>query len=305
MFWDPQDVSLLQPSRRNRHEDEEESKLIIAVDFGTTYSGIAYAHSSVNLSQTISCKPEQLRDKIVGVKRWPNAHQYYSEKTPTIIAYENGKPIAWGGRVKPSHLTQISYFKLGLQEGAIQRLSLLSRSEGESSLGGFPTDSSWRHPNLPLKSSVDFVADYLKELRQYLLNEILPKDFGKEFLARQGYRYVLTVPAMWSDKATALTKSAALRAGFREEELELVTEPEAAALYCSTLCQEVSMVNGDRFLICDAGGGTVVLNPRVLKFINSLGSDILRDHNETAIPHQRVYCCDRFCMWCNFPQPRL
>jgi hypothetical protein len=40
--------------------------------------------------------------------------------------------------------------------------------------------------------------------------------------------------------------------------LMLITEPEAAALACATLCDEVDLREGDRFLVCDAGGGTVV-----------------------------------------------
>jgi len=44
----------------------------------------------------------------------------------------------------------------------------------------------------------------------------------------------------------------------------LITEPEAAALYCATLCKEVDLKIGNRFLICDAGGGTVVHTPESL-----------------------------------------
>jgi hypothetical protein len=40
----------------------------------------------------------------------------------------------------------------------------------------------------------------------------------------------------------------------------MVTEPEAAALYCATICEELELEAGDRFVVCDAGGGTVVLD---------------------------------------------
>src|SRR5579864_3174404 len=43
----------------------------------------------------------------------------------------------------------------------------------------------------------------------------------------------------------------------------LITEPEAAALYCATLCRQVDLKVGNRFLICDAGGGTVVCIPEM------------------------------------------
>jgi molecular chaperone DnaK (HSP70) len=236
---------------------EEGTKLIIAIDFGTTYSGVAYAHSSIDRPKANDLSPEHFRDKIVAVKKWPNVAQLFSEKTPTVLAYQNSQLIAWGGKVRNSHSTQVSHFKLGLQDNVIHHFFSRTRFEA-TALGGFLSSSNWRHPDLPDKHPVDFATDYIRELREYILNVVLPQEFGKEFLANQLIMYVLTVPAIWSDKATNLTKTAAIRAGIKEDDLKLVTEPEAAALYCSTLCPEVNLNKGDKFLICDAGGGTVV-----------------------------------------------
>ena len=244
---------------RLRLRDDLQTKLVIAIDFGTTYTGVAYAHSTTELSNITNLLPEQVRDKIIVVKNWPNAHNYYSEKVPTTLAYQDGHVIAWGGKVKPSHAVKISHFKLGLQQDIRQHyLPNESSPTVLSSPDGFLDDSNWRHSSLPGKKPVDFGADYLKEVLNFLGKEVLPKHFGEAFLANQHIKYVLTVPAIWTDKAINLTKTAAVRAGISEEDLFLVTEPEAAALYCSTLCNEVDLEENDRFLICDAGGGTVV-----------------------------------------------
>ena len=245
---------------RTRLRDDLQTKLVVAIDFGTTFTGVAYAHSTAELSNITPLNPEQIRDKITVVKSWPNVQNYYSEKTPTSLAYQDGTVIAWGGRVKPSHDIKISNFKLGLQQGIRNHYlpTTNSTSTGPSSLEGFLTDSNWRHASLPSKTPVDFAADYIKEVHDFVLREVLPKDFGNAFLANQRIKYVLTVPAIWTDKAIDLTKTAAVRSGIPEEDLILVTEPEAAALYCSTLCHEVDLKDKDRFLICDAGGGTVV-----------------------------------------------
>jgi molecular chaperone DnaK (HSP70) len=85
-----------------------------------------------------------------------------------------------------------------------------------------------------------------------------PNKFGDEFLRNQKLSYVITVPAIWKDSAKDLTRQAAVRAGIPENRLELITEPEAAALYCATYYEKVDLRAGDCFLICDAGGGTVV-----------------------------------------------
>ncbi|CAO3616565.1 unnamed protein product [Cunninghamella echinulata] len=39
----------------------------------------------------------------------------------------------------------------------------------------------------------------------------------------------------------------------------LISEPEAAALYCQKTCDQFQLGHGQRFMICDAGGGTVDL----------------------------------------------
>ena len=69
---------------------------------------------------------------------------------------------------------------------------------------------------------------------------------------------------MWSDHAKAAMREAAIRAGLVQrgdhpERLMLISEPEAAALYCEKKSEQFNLVHGQRFMICDAGGGTVDL----------------------------------------------
>jgi molecular chaperone DnaK (HSP70) len=237
------------------------SDLVIAIDFGTTYTGVAYAYAARNQGFT---NPEQIRDKITVVKSWRGVGALYSEKTPTILAYDfdNDKPIAWGGQVKPSHPIVASQFKLGLQEDAHKHYRPpLSKPGAKSYPFGqfFQSDQGWKHPHLPNKKPFEFAGDYLKEVRQFIVQTALPNDFGDKFLRNLAPQYVLSVPAIWRDKAKDLTQKAAVQAGIPLKDLTLVSEPEAAALYCATLCREVELEDGDHFVICDAGGGTVVL----------------------------------------------
>lgn len=69
---------------------------------------------------------------------------------------------------------------------------------------------------------------------------------------------------MWTDNAKAMMRQAALQAGMitpldPPHRLLLISEPEAAALYCEKKCDQFSIGHGQRFMICDAGGGTVDL----------------------------------------------
>lgn len=117
-------------------------------------------------------------------------------------------------------------------------------------------------PLPPGKSEIDVAADYLFKLRQATRSQ-LEKTLGEVFLREErNIRYFLTVPAIWNDAGKAATRAAAIQAGFLRDEndnrLTLVTEPEAAAMFCS----KTGLLNlkvRDAVLIVDCGGGTVDL----------------------------------------------
>lgn len=127
------------------------------------------------------------------------------------------------------------------------------------------------------KTAQDAAADYLRFLWSYAKEHIrrhTPKDDDTNY----SHKVVITVPAMWSDVAKERTREAAEAAGIPGE-VSLVSEPEAAALaefkdklkkghplkvrayyyYCGFALK--SWKKDDIFIICDAGGGTVVSIP--------------------------------------------
>lgn len=86
---------------------------------------------------------------------------------------------------------------------------------------------------------------------------------------------MLTVPAVWSDKARQMTMEAAMRAGLglgsgtgaEDGEgmglLKLITEPEGAAEYALRSIQPNSMKVGYYFYISLAEGGVTLVRVRV------------------------------------------
>ena len=66
------------------------------------------------------------------------------------------------------------------------------------------------------------------------------------------------MPAVWSDSAQAKTRACAERAGMGKG-LQIISEPEAAAIYALHAMDPHSIQVGDTFVLCDAGGGTVDL----------------------------------------------
>ena len=248
-------------------EVEQAPELVIGIDFGTTYTGVAYTSTEfgveydptrpMNLSET-----QIFLNKVELVKEWPTIEGGSLDKTRTALAYNGaGEVVAWGSKVKDSHHTQVTHFKLGLEMHAKQHY--------DEYLG----DSNWQHPSLPQKTPVQFTADFLDVLHKYLKDDFLSKKrYGQHYYCNLQFSYALTVPAIWSDKAKELTRQAALQAGIPDHRLTLITEPEAAAVYCATTCTEVDLKEGDRFLVCDAGGGTVVT---LFLLIVDVGLDIV------------------------------
>lgn len=109
------------------------------------------------------------------------------------------------------------------------------------------------------KNVVDAVSDYLTQVYNHTM-ETLQRRYGESFMASTKVQFVLTCPAVWSDAAKNTTLQAAERAGMgTRSEIQMISEPEAAAVYTLKAIQPNHLSAGDNFVVCDAGGGTVDL----------------------------------------------
>lgn len=263
----------------------EAKELVVAIDFGTTYTGVAYTTSNFVINDATQpmtrAETKTFLNGVELVKEWPTIDRATLDKIRTALAYDKvtGTVAAWGYRVKDSHDTQVTHFKLGLETHAKQHYD------------GYLGETNWQHPSLPQKTAVQFTADFLRVVHKYLKDDLLPtKRFGTHYYNSLSFSYALTVPAIWSDKAKELTRQAAIQAGIPDGRLTLITEPEAAAVYCAATCTEVDLQEGDRFLVCDAGRGTVVVN--FLLVLNA-GLDIIRRSFTSSVHNQRMYWWNR------------
>ncbi|KAI9641901.1 hypothetical protein NHQ30_009769 [Ciborinia camelliae] len=234
-------------SRNNAVEVEgagkSKAQLIVGIDFGTTFSGVAFAFAT---------NTEAKEDIIT---EWPGAGSYTKQKIPTVLYYDQyQKVVGWGPDIADA-LAPTGYPKPGVQKVEWFKLQLMLS-------GNTYIDPINLPPLPPGKSEIDVAADYLFKLRQAMRNQ-LQKTLGEVFNREErNIRYYLTVPAIWNDAGKAATRAAAIQAGFLRDEndnrLTLITEPEAAALFCS----KAGLLNlkiHDAVLIVDCGGGTVDL----------------------------------------------
>ncbi|TKA23757.1 hypothetical protein B0A50_07039 [Salinomyces thailandicus] len=219
------------------------AQLIVGIDFGTTFSGVAFAFAT---------NTEAKEDIIV---EWPGAGTQTKQKIPTVLYYDQHQQVVgWGPDIAEA-LAPTGYPKPGVQKVEWFKLQLMLS-------GNTYIDPINLPPLPPGKSEIDVAADYLFKLRQAMRNQ-LQKSLGEVFNREErNIKYFLTVPAIWNDAGKAATRAAAIQAGFLRDEndnrLTLISEPEAAAMFCA----KTGLLNlkvHDAILIVDCGGGTVDL----------------------------------------------
>lgn len=224
---------------------DEFIRLVIAIDFGTSYSGYAYAFTDDR--------------KIFISTEWPGAPAPYP-KTLTNLLYspygtiENEKED-WGW------LARQRLAKLRLERKANEyhlfknfKMELHESKDRDTNKG--PRLSAANGRNFFV---IDLIADYLRLLKIFALKNIKESTGG--YIRETEILWCLTIPAIWTDSSKILMRQAAQKAGLIENydddtHLWLVLEPEAAAWYCQE--REAKQLKVDtRFMVIDCGGGTI------------------------------------------------
>ncbi|CAG8600929.1 6199_t:CDS:2 [Diversispora eburnea] len=219
-------------------------RVVISIDFGTTYSGYAYSNKQ---------NPEHITNDV-----WPE--RIGQLKTNSVLQYSDSKfsqVSEWGFPALAQKPSRRNQKKNGSKPVELFKLHLGSMPDSEK-------------PTLP--KGLDYkkaITDYLKEMETVEMR--WPNiDFMSNVLI------VMTVPAEYSEQACAIMRECAYKAGLirtkDSKKLEFSTEPEAAAIYCMSVLKEHFLTDvGTNFLIVDCGGGTVDLTTRELLADQRLG----------------------------------
>lgn len=162
------------------------------------------------------------------------------------LRYGEGNSIKWGFQVDDYGLRH-QWFKLDLDPHHSRGISELSRQYPDQH--ALPPGYS--------ASSEKLCTDYLRALREHT-EKVLGHKLPASILKTTPIEYIVTVPAVWSDAAQAKTRNCAQDAGMGRD-LQIISEPEAAAIYALHAMDPHSIEVGDTFVLCDAGGGTVDL----------------------------------------------
>ena len=218
-------------------------KVVIAIDFGTSRSGYAYSFYD---------NP----DEIVYKSDWVVNAPY--PKTRTCLLYTpDDKLEAWGDAA----VSRLAQLRQTRETGYyfVDRFKMQIRNEDGKYRDNlneiFKTPVSNKEINV-----IDLVIDYLRSLKDKALSDALKSTVQDDIQAKE-IRWVLTVPAIWTDADKQFMRQVAVKANLisssddDDNRLLFALEPEAAAFYCNRQ-GELSQDSGT-FMILDCGGGTV------------------------------------------------
>lgn len=181
---------------------------------------------------------------------WPGTGREES-KVPSELYYKQNQ-VMWGYSV-PVDAEPLRWFKLLLLRDADLTPEIL-RSELLVRARKMLTEMK--------KTATDVIADYLRGVWGHILTTI-ERARSKSVVGALTFHVVITVPAIWPDYARSAMMEASRKAGIFDQRaagettLAFAPEPEAAAL-ASLWDRAPDLKLGDVYVICDAGGGTVV-----------------------------------------------
>ncbi|XP_026880385.2 heat shock 70 kDa protein 12A isoform X3 [Electrophorus electricus] len=238
--------------------------VVVAIDFGTTSSGYAYAFVK---------EPECIHT----MRRWEGGDPGVSnQKTPTTILLSPDKKFHSFG-----YAARDFYHDLDPTESK-QWLYLEKFKMKLHTTANLSIDTDLHATNGKKVKALDIFAYALAFFKEQALKE-LSDQAGAEF-DNADVRWVITVPAIWKMPAKQFMREAAYKAGLatgdNPDQLIIALEPEAASIYCRKLRLHqmvdlgakmsingysptenvgAGMTQGDRYVVVDCGGGTVDL----------------------------------------------
>ncbi|XP_063323634.1 heat shock 70 kDa protein 12A-like [Pelmatolapia mariae] len=225
------------------------SDYIIAIDFGTAYSGYVF-----NLTPKLDPY----------LRRWGKELGLDTAKTPTCVLFsEDEEFLKFGYEAKQEYIRMraeeakkhyfFENFKMTLYDNKLNRDVMIKGANGKS-----------------MRAFVVF-SEALRYLKEDALKIIAEKTEGRKFIASD-FTWVLTVPAIWDSSAKQFMREAAIQAGIVTEETQhnliIALEPEAASVWCKQLQADgfitqnhhggsLDQSPGTQFMVVDCGGGTI------------------------------------------------
>ncbi|XP_054721285.1 uncharacterized protein LOC129231062 [Uloborus diversus] len=190
--------------------------VVVAIDFGTTYSGYAFSFT-------------RDPDNIHMMKKWDGGDPgVFNQKTPTtLLLTPEGEFHSFG------YSARDYYHDLDVEEAKdwlyFEKFKMTLHNNEHLSL-----DTEIAAANGKQLKAVTVFAHALRYFKDHALQEL--SDQSATRILNEDVRWVVTVPAIWRQPAKQFMRAAAYKAGIATAEypdqLLIALEPEAASIYC-------------------------------------------------------------------------
>ncbi|CAB5376551.1 unnamed protein product [Rhizophagus irregularis] len=258
--------------------NKDNIRVVVGLDFGTTYSGFSYCH--VADSENITTNDQ-----------WPE--NFGNLKTNTVLQYdyEYDRVESWG---LPALAKRPSRRKNENRKRPVELFKLHLSNLSENLKPHLPNELDYKKA----------ITDYLHEIGKFIKETIELRFQGIDF--HKHVLLVLTVPTEYLEKDIDIMRECVHNAGLIAKrcsnKLQFTTESEAAAIYCmqNVLKEHDLLTSGTIFMIVDCGGGTIDITIRKLIGNNQLGEvteSTVRNYWMEGDPIERKLrngCIDRF-----------
>ncbi|KAK3386787.1 hypothetical protein B0H63DRAFT_140781 [Podospora didyma] len=246
----------------------QEVRVMLAIDYGTTHTGLAFMH------QTTERQPLFPNDLHVH-QDWEGGNT--GRKIPSAISYSKTLHGCkqWGNDIDEQHSRVLQWTKLELHprkpleelralKDSLSGLRLLEALQ-QNEQAGIDNDIPLHITRSPARIVEEFLSRVAREYYLHMRRES-PNAIGEGIVPLD---MVVTHPAEWPYEAINKTYRAVTAAFDKlmfptRRNIYLVPEPEACAVFTvqdmiAFPAGNQTLVPGDCFVVCDAGGGTVDL----------------------------------------------
>ncbi|OAL26658.1 hypothetical protein AYO20_09999 [Fonsecaea nubica] len=208
-----------------------EQRFVIAVDYGTTYTGLGVAYATPNSNYLPL-------DEIDLMEDWGH-NMGNHKKIPSVISFSPSTEAMeqqWGYDLSEHAISVVhTKLELDLQDVSGELDLMLHALDGMCDFSFQHIKGAGAEHAFSDKSAERVVTDYLTRVFEHLLAAIA--NFSFSIRIRVPVDLVVTVPTEWSYRAKNSTFRALTTAGFNQHNFPklasvlFITEPEAAAIY--------------------------------------------------------------------------
>ncbi|GMH33951.1 hypothetical protein BSKO_01785 [Bryopsis sp. KO-2023] len=221
----------------------EEGDLVVAIDFGTSRTAVAY---------TIVVEGD---NEVVNVLTISGAGGFVRNdyKTPTSVLIQNGEVLSFGYSAQELFVEEEREPSPDWLLFKCFKMTLHKPFQDDPCVECFGGGHKKRL-SFVLQKCLEYIKrDVMSQLE--LMGLLQDPDPTKLF-------WILTIPAIWSDHAKFVMRTAAFKAGIigavESSHLHLALEPECAAIATQADQTQQSLWSvGTKFLVADCGGGTL------------------------------------------------